>query len=146
MNHWEDAKTRYNEKIEGSDTVSEENKLGYMRCLEALGQWDELTEKSNDFMTTDSNNLNQNGMVILTDDKAKTRFREAAKLATMAAWHKENWENFEQNMKHIPTGKFLKNSKTLGLSRKRVKNRRFPKVNGLRFTCSYVQIALLKNS
>ena len=79
-----------------------------MRCLEALGQWDELTEKSNDFMTTDSNNLNQNGMVILTDDRAKTRFREAAKLATMAAWHKENWENFEQNMKHIPTGKFLK--------------------------------------
>ena len=108
MNHWEDAKTRYNEKIEGSDTVSEENKLGYMRCLEALGQWDELTEKSNDFMTTDSNNLNQNGMVILTDDKAKTRFREAAKLATMAAWHRENWENFEQNMKHIPTGKVLK--------------------------------------
>ena len=79
-----------------------------MRCLEALGQWDELTEKSTDFMTTDSNNLNQNGMVILTDDKAKTRFREAAKLATMAAWHRENWENFEQNMKHIPTGKFLK--------------------------------------
>jgi hypothetical protein len=38
LNRWDEAKNLYR----GSDESSCSNQLGYMRCLEALGEWEQL--------------------------------------------------------------------------------------------------------
>lgn len=48
LNHWSDAKERYNNAL--AVNSNEANNLGYMRCLEALGEWDTLETKTRDFM------------------------------------------------------------------------------------------------
>ena len=56
---------------------------------QALGEWDNLSNETAQF-TTD-------------DDKEKI---EAAKLSTVAAWHREDWGTFEKSMKIVPSESF----------------------------------------
>jgi len=67
-----------------------QDQLGYMRCLEALGQWDQLAEETRQFKTD--------------DEKEKI---DAAKLGTFAAWHREDWSTFEKLMTIVPRRRFL---------------------------------------
>ena len=47
LNHWTSAKERYSNALKTDPTDG--NNLGYMRCLEALGDWDQLETKTTDF-------------------------------------------------------------------------------------------------
>ena len=118
LQHWEDAKERY--QIENADSgidydtnpdacaTRDENKLGYMRCLKALGEWEELQLQSTEFLRDNDSIMNA---VIGPHDQEKEVARkkrqiDAAKLAAISEWQNENWPNFEETLRYLPTDEF----------------------------------------
>ena len=88
LNQWDEAKALYRGDDDNSSLTSQ-NQLGYMRCLEALGEWDNLAEETRTFQTD--------------DDKEKV---DSAKLGTFAAWHREDWDTFSKLMAIVPNDSF----------------------------------------
>jgi len=84
LNRWEEAKKRY---ADGNDNPYDQ--LGYMRCLEALGEWDELCAKVYEF-----------------DEEIEDQKIESVKLGTTAAWHLGNWDEFQRLHSIIPVNSF----------------------------------------
>jgi len=84
LNRWEEAKKRY---ADGNDNPYDQ--LGYMRCLEALGEWDELCSKTYEF-----------------DEEIEDQKIESVKLGTTAAWHLGNWDEFQRLHSIIPVNTF----------------------------------------
>lgn len=75
LQRWEDALKAYNERRE--DTI--ETTMGKMRCLHALGEWDQLSQLAQEKWTNSS-----------TDIK-----RAVAPLAAAAAWGLGQWERMD---------------------------------------------------
>ncbi len=75
LQRWEDALKAYNEReVDTIDTT-----MGKMRCLHALGEWDQLSQLAQEKWTNSS-----------TDIK-----RTVAPLAAAAAWGLGNWERMD---------------------------------------------------
>lgn len=85
LHSWERALGLYEEKLKkiGDDVDS---LLGQMRCLEALGEWNELGEVVNDKWEVLSN-------------EAHSR---AGRLAAVASWGLQDWEKMTEYVKCIP--------------------------------------------
>lgn len=85
MHSWEKAIALYKDKLETNEDDIE-SRLGYMRCLEALGEWSELGDAAKQHW----DNMNN-----------ETRSR-AGRLAAVAAWGQQDWEQMQEYVKCIP--------------------------------------------
>ena len=75
LGKWQDALTAYERKINEND-VSPEVLIGRMRCLHALGEWDQLSESVQDRWINST-----------SEEK-----RQIAPLAAAAAWSLNQWD------------------------------------------------------
>lgn len=84
LHRWDEALASYNRKI-AEDSSSIEAKLGAMRCLHALGEWDELS--------------------LLCEEQWKSGDADIktsiAPLATAAAWGLSQWQEMEKFVEAI---------------------------------------------
>lgn len=85
LHNWDKALNLYQEKLE-SNTSDIDSRLGQMRCLEALGEWEELGQVAK----TQWGDFDSNG---------KSR---AGRLAAVAAWGLQDWEGMQEYVKCIP--------------------------------------------
>lgn len=85
LHNWERALGLYEEKLKkvGDDVDS---MLGQMRCLEAMGEWNDLGELATDKW----NVLNEDGQ------------SRAGRLAAVASWGLQDWEKMADYVKCIP--------------------------------------------
>ncbi|XP_037955980.1 serine/threonine-protein kinase Tor [Teleopsis dalmanni] len=86
LHNWDQALEHYEKhlKLDQSDL---EIRLGHMRCLEALGDWSQLSSVAKNEWDTLSR-------------EAKSR---AGPLASVAAWGLQDWESMEEYVRCIPT-------------------------------------------
>lgn len=85
LHSWDKALVLYKEKIEINQTDLE-SKLGYMRCLEALGEWSELGTVAKGQWET----LSPEGQ------------SRAGRLAAVAAWGLQDFEQMQEYVRCIP--------------------------------------------
>lgn len=85
LHSWDKALELYKEKLEtNSDDL--DSRLGHMRCLEALGEWNELA----DVAKTQWCRMSSEGQ------------SRAGRLAAVAAWGLQDWEQMQEYVKCIP--------------------------------------------
>lgn len=83
LHNWEQALGLYEEKLKAGDDV--ESYLGQMRCLEALGEWSELSDLANNKWE----NLGSDGQ------------SRAGRLAAVASWGLQDFEKMSEYVKCI---------------------------------------------
>ncbi|KAF9509645.1 hypothetical protein BS47DRAFT_139059 [Hydnum rufescens UP504] len=79
LGKWQEALTAYDKKIEDHDN-SPDVLIGRMRCLHALGEWDQLSDAVQDRWVNST-----------TDER-----REIAPLAAAAAWSLNQWDQMDE--------------------------------------------------
>lgn len=85
MHSWDKALILYKEKLEANQEDLE-SRLGYMRCLEALGEWNELGVNAKEQW----DNLGAEGQ------------GRAGRLAAVAAWGMQDFEQMQEYVRCIP--------------------------------------------
>ncbi|EDW03717.1 serine/threonine-protein kinase Tor [Drosophila grimshawi] len=85
LHNWDQALHHYQLNL-NADTNDLEARLGHMRCLEALGDWSQLSSKCKEEWPKFS-----------TEDKAR-----ASPLAAVAAWGLQDWEGMQEYVRCIP--------------------------------------------
>lgn len=85
LHNWDKALNLYQEKLE-SKSNDIDSRLGQMRCLEALGEWEELGHVTK----AQWNSFDLDG---------KSR---AGRLAAVAAWGLQDWEGMQEYVRCIP--------------------------------------------
>ena len=91
LERWDDALNAYEAKATGVPTQSMaylEAKLGSMRCLAALAEWEKLGDLCNDMWITADASLR----------------RELAPTAALAAWNLNQWDDMEQYVSMLYSG------------------------------------------
>lgn len=85
LHSWDKALALYKEKLEtNQDDI--DSRLGHMRCLEALGEWNELATVAKEEWSK------------MTGDGQS----RAGRLAAVAAWGLQDWEQMAEYVKCIP--------------------------------------------
>ena len=74
-----------------------------MRCLEALGEWEQLESNTREFIQP---LMDADDCAPIANQPISDEQKESAKLATVAAWQLENWETYEKMMDFIPIDDF----------------------------------------
>lgn len=85
LHNWDQALDLYNKKLE-IDPQDSDFRLGQMRCLEALGEWEKLYDTVTDQWSTMDNEMQIN----------------TAKIAAAAAWGLKQWEAMKQYVDRLP--------------------------------------------
>lgn len=85
LHNWEKAKAAYQERLE-ENSHDVELTLGQMRCMEALGEWDNLHDVASKHWL----NWNEDGR------------QRMARMAAAAAWGLGKWESMDQYVGCIP--------------------------------------------
>lgn len=85
LHNWNQALLYYQRNLK-QESADMESRLGYMRCLEALGEWSELSNVAK----KEWNTLNR---------EIQSR---AGPLAAVAAWGLQDWEAMQEYVKCIP--------------------------------------------
>lgn len=81
LHNWDKALALYNERLDAvSGNIDEDAILGQMRCLEALGEWDDLYAATEQRWSS------------LSDDNQ----RRAGRLAAASAWGLNQWDAMER--------------------------------------------------
>ncbi|CAN6610146.1 serine/threonine-protein kinase Tor2p [Trichomonascus vanleenenianus] len=78
LQRWEDALEAYNKRSEAEESM--EVTMGKMRCLHALGEWEQLSKLAQEKWTNSSNEVR----------------RSIAPLAAAASWGLAQWEKMDQ--------------------------------------------------
>ncbi|XP_013111288.1 serine/threonine-protein kinase Tor [Stomoxys calcitrans] len=85
LHNWDQALIHYQRNLR-QGSVDLESRLGSMRCLEALGEWSQLSKVSKQEW----------------DTFGKETKSKAAPLAAVAAWGLQDWESMQEYVKCIP--------------------------------------------
>lgn len=85
LHNWDQALKHYSDKLQ-VDSTDLESRLGHMRCLEALGEWSELSKVAK----KDWDQLSR---------EARSR---AGPLASVAAWGLQDWGAMQEYVQCIP--------------------------------------------
>ncbi|KAL9903155.1 serine/threonine-protein kinase Tor [Glossina fuscipes fuscipes] len=85
LHNWDQALIYYQRNLR-QDSTDMESHLGYLRCLESLGQWSDLSSVAKEEWDTFSR-----------ETKCK-----AGPLAAVAAWGLQDWESMQEYVKCIP--------------------------------------------
>ncbi|CAH0400987.1 unnamed protein product [Chilo suppressalis] len=84
LHNWEQALDLYNKKLE-TEPQDEDSKLGLMRCLDAMGEW----QKLHDISVDQWNNISQEMR------------NKSARLAAAASWGLQEWDSLRKHVDHI---------------------------------------------
>lgn len=87
LHSWDKALVLYKEKLEANQ-ADLDSKLGYMRCLESLGEWTELGTVAKSHWET----LGADGQ------------SRAGRLAAVAAWGLNDFNQMQEYVRCIPDG------------------------------------------
>lgn len=85
LHSWDKALSLYKEKLD-ANANDLDSRLGHMRCLEALGEWNELADETRTHWTT----MGAEGQ------------SRAGSLAAVAAWGLQDWEQMQEYVQCMP--------------------------------------------